>query len=62
MCNVKLPARSSVDYVTASITAIVANVVLTASKLTVEVLFGSVALIADGVHSPPTYLGLPWFS
>ncbi len=44
----KLPARSGVDYVAVSITAIVVNVVLTASKLTVGLLFGSVALIADG--------------
>ena len=47
----KLPARSGVDYVAVSVTAIVVNVVLTASKLTVGLLFGSVALIADGVHS-----------
>ena len=47
----KPPARSGVDYVAVSITAIFVNVVLTVSKLTVGVLFGSVALIADGVHS-----------
>lgn len=54
----KFFSRTDFDYAAVSVVAIVANVVLLAGKLAAGLLFGSISLVADGVHSLADVLGI----